>query len=136
MGPDARAIHDAFMNSPAHRSNILDTDFTEVGIGTATDENGTLYVTEVFRQPLRRRVSAPVASAPAPASVSAAPVVRRVRHDVVPVIPAVPQHRAPAIDPVVALRHRLAAAEARAAKSRHAGALSSAMTFHDVVASL
>jgi uncharacterized protein YkwD len=50
-GPDASAIHNAFMNSSEHRSNILSSTFTQVGIGTAHDSNGLLYVDEVFRKP-------------------------------------------------------------------------------------
>src|SRR3954463_9510035 len=32
-GPDVGDIHQAFMNSPEHRSNILDHDFIQVGVG-------------------------------------------------------------------------------------------------------
>ena len=32
-GPDVATVHAAFMNSPAHKANILDRDYTEVGIG-------------------------------------------------------------------------------------------------------
>ncbi|HVW82929.1 MAG TPA: CAP domain-containing protein [Candidatus Paceibacterota bacterium] len=32
---DSQAVEDAWMNSPAHRANILDAHFTEVGIATA-----------------------------------------------------------------------------------------------------
>ncbi|MFZ5849971.1 MAG: CAP domain-containing protein, partial [Actinomycetota bacterium] len=35
VGPSAQAIQNAFMASPSHRSNILDRDFTEIGVGTA-----------------------------------------------------------------------------------------------------
>jgi len=48
MGPDCPTIHDAFMSSPGHRANILDTDYNQVGVGVSTDENGTVYVTEDF----------------------------------------------------------------------------------------
>ena len=51
-GPDALTVHVAFMNSPAHRANILDHDYTEVGIGAVTI-NGRVWVAEVFRRPLR-----------------------------------------------------------------------------------
>ena len=50
-GPDATDIHDAFMNSPEHRANILDHDFTQVGVGVSIDSHGTVWVTEDFRQP-------------------------------------------------------------------------------------
>ena len=37
-GPDALTVHVAFMNSPAHKANILDRDYTEVGIGAVVVE--------------------------------------------------------------------------------------------------
>lgn len=51
-GPDALTVHVAFMNSPAHKANILDRDYTEVGIG-AVVRNGRVWVAEVFRRPAR-----------------------------------------------------------------------------------
>jgi cysteine-rich secretory family protein len=48
MGPDCPSIHAAFMGSPGHRSNIIDRDYNQVGVGVALDENGTVYVTEDF----------------------------------------------------------------------------------------
>lgn len=44
-------IQRAFMRSPPHRGNILDRDYTQVGIGTARGSNGAMYVDEVFRRP-------------------------------------------------------------------------------------
>jgi uncharacterized protein YkwD len=66
-GPTVSDIHNAFMNSPEHRANILDHDFTQVGVGVAVDSNGIIWVTEDFRQPTTT-ASAP-APAPAPAPV-------------------------------------------------------------------
>jgi len=60
MGPDCPSIHDAFMASPGHRSNILDLDFNQVGVGVAYDHDGTVYITEDFagrRSPSPRRVA-------------------------------------------------------------------------------
>lgn len=51
-GPDALTVHVAFMNSPGHRSNILDRDFTEVGVG-AVVVGDRVWVAEVFRRPMR-----------------------------------------------------------------------------------
>jgi hypothetical protein len=56
-GPDALTVHVAFMNSPGHRANILDRDYSEVGVG-AVVRGGRVWVAEVFRQPLRVRTSA------------------------------------------------------------------------------
>jgi len=37
-----------WMNSSGHRANILNANFTHVGLGRATAANGTLYWTQVF----------------------------------------------------------------------------------------
>lgn len=42
------AAERAFMDSPGHRANILDSDFTQVGIGVCRDMNGTVYVVQEF----------------------------------------------------------------------------------------
>ena len=51
-GPSVNDIHVAFMNSPEHRANILDHDFTQIGVGVSVDKNGIVWVTEDFRQPM------------------------------------------------------------------------------------
>ena len=51
-GPDALTVHVAFMSSPGHRANILDRDYTQVGVG-AVVRDGRVWVAEVFRRPLR-----------------------------------------------------------------------------------
>lgn len=72
MGGNTRVLHAAFMNSPAHRANILDRDFTEVGLGVTVDARGVMWVTEVFRRPLRTVASARgVAARPGRQSVAA-----------------------------------------------------------------
>ena len=38
----------ALISSPGHRSNILSKSYTKVGIGVATDENGYVYLTQIF----------------------------------------------------------------------------------------
>jgi uncharacterized protein YkwD len=39
---------DGFMNSPGHRANIMESQFTRVGIGVAFDGNGMIYFAVVF----------------------------------------------------------------------------------------
>jgi Cysteine-rich secretory protein family len=56
MGPSVDAVHQAFMNSPEHRRNILEPVFTRIGTGTAWNGD-TVYVTEIF-------VTRPKTSAP------------------------------------------------------------------------
>ncbi len=49
-GGSVANLHQALLNSPGHRANILDTTYTEVGVGTYW-AGGTLWVAEVFRKP-------------------------------------------------------------------------------------
>ena len=70
VGPDVNAIEDAFMNSPEHRANILDPDYTEIGIGTAVGKDGRLYVTQDFRKPMHTTTTTTTHHASAPAAPS------------------------------------------------------------------
>lgn len=38
----------ALISSPGHRKNILSRSFTRVGIGVALDQNGYVYLTQIF----------------------------------------------------------------------------------------
>lgn len=49
-GPDMQDLEQAFWNSPEHRSNILDSRFTDVGVG-AVRKNGVIWIAVVFRKP-------------------------------------------------------------------------------------
>ena len=43
----------SWYNSPGHRRNLLNPDFTHMGIGVAQDNNGTFYIAQTLaRQPL------------------------------------------------------------------------------------
>lgn len=142
MGGSVSAIHSAFMNSSAHRSNILDRDFTEVGIGTAVGGDGTIYVAEVFRQPMSSSTVRPPAPQPAPRPVVRTPVTRRAS------APVVRRSTAPAPRPVVkarpvdpaaaaaALRARLQAAATAAAKTGATGAVPRAVSYLQVMETL
>jgi hypothetical protein len=50
-GPSLDVIQDAFMKSPSHKANILDRDFTEIGIAAVKDGDGRTWVAQVFRRP-------------------------------------------------------------------------------------
>jgi uncharacterized protein YkwD len=50
-GPSVSKIHAAFMASSGHKANILDSDWTQVGVGVVVDGDGRIWVTEVFRLP-------------------------------------------------------------------------------------
>ncbi|WP_132244764.1 SafA/ExsA family spore coat assembly protein [Marinisporobacter balticus] len=43
-----QAVMNAWMNSPGHRSNILSTSFSEIGVGLAKDKSGVCYWTQMF----------------------------------------------------------------------------------------
>ena len=44
----AVAVMQAWMNSPGHRANILNPDFTEIGVGVASNAAGFLFWTQEF----------------------------------------------------------------------------------------
>lgn len=48
MGYNLYEIHKAWMQSPAHRSNILESRYRAMGSGVCRDSGGTYWVTTVF----------------------------------------------------------------------------------------
>jgi uncharacterized protein YkwD len=46
--PDATTVIQGWMNSPEHRANILNTSFTQIGIGVAYSSSGMPYYTQEF----------------------------------------------------------------------------------------
>ncbi len=75
-GGSVLTVHNALMNSTAHRDNILSRVYTEVGVGTWIAPTGRVWVTQVFRKPIVASipVSAPMAgTAAAYAGVLGAP---------------------------------------------------------------
>ena len=62
QGPSCASVHTAFMNSPAHRKNIMEARYNFVGMGVVV-ANGTVFVTEVF---MERKAAAPAPPPPAP----------------------------------------------------------------------
>lgn len=51
MGPSCRAVHRAFMASPGHRENVLDPDYSDLGVGVVNRKNDAMYVTLDFFTP-------------------------------------------------------------------------------------
>lgn len=52
---DSKDVVDAWMNSPGHRANILNTNYTEIGIGTAVGTykgKTTVFIAQYFGKPL------------------------------------------------------------------------------------
>jgi hypothetical protein len=48
IAAQASVIHTGWMHSPGHRANILDVDFTALGVGVVEDDEGELYAVEDF----------------------------------------------------------------------------------------
>ena len=46
-------VMQAWMESEGHRANILNKEYTEIGVGVGRDKEGNLYYTQVFGRPLR-----------------------------------------------------------------------------------
>jgi hypothetical protein len=55
LGPDVTSVHEAFMRSTSHRSNILG-EFDRIGVGIDRNADGTIFATLVF---MRRTPDAP-----------------------------------------------------------------------------
>jgi uncharacterized protein YkwD len=51
QGVTLATIMKAWMDSKAHRANILLPEYTEIGLGIARDKTGQLYFTQVFAKP-------------------------------------------------------------------------------------
>lgn len=81
VGGDVASLHQAFLDSPSHRANVLDGRVTEVGVGTVVGGDGRLWVVEVFRRPSAAAAGASTtgAAAPAPATVAPAAAAPRSR---------------------------------------------------------
>jgi uncharacterized protein YkwD len=43
-----------WMNSKAHRENILNPSYTETGLGVATNDKGETYYTQLFAEPKKK----------------------------------------------------------------------------------
>lgn len=73
---DSTDVERAWMNSPGHRANILNGNFTEIGIAAAKgfyQGQETIFVVQLFGKPSNRPVpsAVPVVVSPKPASVPA-----------------------------------------------------------------
>lgn len=71
-GPSVDAIQQAFVNSPHHYANLVDPDFTLIGVAVVIDSRGALWVVEDFLlegyvpppTPPPRQQSPPLTAAP------------------------------------------------------------------------
>ena len=144
-GPTVSDIHVAFMNSPEHRSNILDHDFTQIGVGVSVDSNGTIWVTEDFREPMHS--SAPTTTTHHTtttthhATTTSAPVARHTMAvSLRPVSHAATSpHRAaptPAATPTAVLMARLAAMRAATARVETADPVTQTFSYLSTVSTI
>jgi uncharacterized protein YkwD len=146
-GPTVDDIHTAFMHSTEHRANILDHDFTQVGVGVTVDSHGVVWVTEDFRQPMgsssssgTSRTTTQHTARPASRPVShPTATVRTTTHRAVS-HPAAPHrataHAAPAVNPAALLKARLSKLRSSSAAAQSADAVSQAFDFLSNVATL
>lgn len=66
MGPSVDSLHQAFMDSPGHRANIIDRDYNQIGVGVVVKDE-TIYVTEVFAgRPSGAKPKVVIKTVPAP----------------------------------------------------------------------
>ncbi|MDQ1643064.1 MAG: hypothetical protein QOJ90_2415 [Actinomycetota bacterium] len=127
-GPSWSAVETAFMNSPHHRSNILDSDYTQIGVGIVV-RNGRVWVTQVFKSPFGATTTTTVrkrtVSKPAARTSSVSRAATRPKPAVRP---------KPAPTPAQLLASRITSAEA-ASRSHPAGddPLVSALGFTDAM---
>jgi hypothetical protein len=147
-GPTVSDIHNAFMNSPEHKANILDHDFTQVGVGVSVDKNGIIWVTEDFRQPMHststststhktttRQPTHHTTTATAPPRTTAAPrpVASVVAH---PRVVAARPHPAAAATPQAKLLARLTAMRTASAQTSSVDPVAAAFDYLSTVTDL
>lgn len=74
---DSDEVVEAWMNSPAHRDNIVSGKFTEIGVGTAKgvyNGSNTVYVVQLFGAPAFVPPAPTPAAVPPPSTVAAVDV--------------------------------------------------------------
>ena len=130
-GPDWRRVQVAFMNSPAHRSNILDRDYSQIGIGVVV-RNGRVWITQVFRSPSGSRAVAKPKPRPKPSSSSRAATPKPRASTTARRKPVRRPAPKPAVTPTELLQRRITSAT----QQRHAASsdpLSAALEFADAM---
>jgi uncharacterized protein YkwD len=146
-GPTVSDIHNAFMNSPEHKANILDHDFTQVGVGVSVDKNGIIWVTEDFRQPQSSATTSSTAThtttrptahhttstAPRPTTAAPRQVATVVAH---PHVVAAHRHPAVAATPQATLLARLTAMRTAGAQASSVDPVAAAFDYLSTVTDL
>lgn len=92
MGPTVELVQQAFLDSPPHYENIVRPDYTHMGIGVVSSDDGNVYVVQVFATLTTSTAVAPPPVKPAPARVAPAAAPAAIR----------PAAQAPRVAPVSA----------------------------------
>ena len=61
VGMTVERLHNAFVASPSHYRNLVDRDFTRIGVGVVVGRDGALFTAHEFMQP-RNAAAVPVAA--------------------------------------------------------------------------
>ncbi len=86
---DSQDVTNAWMNSPEHRANILNTNFTEIGMATAQGTyNGSpaIYIVELFGTPAFSPVATNSSSDKKSSDIIPTPIIQSVPSSSVPVV--------------------------------------------------
>lgn len=115
QGASCSSIASAFFGSPEHRANILDPDYSVIGVGVVVTGDGTIYVAEDFAGPgggVPAAGSAPGAPATAPPPAAPATSTTPAAPKAAPKTPskAAAQAAAPRPSPSPFARHLAASA--------------------------
>ncbi len=77
---ESDAVQNAWLNSPTHRANIMNSNFTEMGVATASGiYNGqkTTFVVELFGMPATQKLATTTSSTPnIPVTTTPAPEIK------------------------------------------------------------
>jgi uncharacterized protein YkwD len=146
-GSSAAKIHAALMNSAPHRANILDRDYTQIGVGAVRDDNGRLWIAQVFRKPVGGSTSSTAPKKKATVSkttVKKAPAKKATSSSSKPTPKATPKAtpkptptaEAPAPSPSPTIEQRLATIEQSRAGQAQGDPVADAIDFAQAMATL
>jgi hypothetical protein len=127
-GPSWSAVETAFMNSPHHRSNIVDSDYSQIGIGVVV-RNGRVWITQVFRSPSGSVTAAKPKPKPKPSKTPSS----RTRTPAAKPKPVARPARKPAPTPTQLLQRRITTAKAGLHGGKATDPLVDALGFADVM---
>ncbi|MBW3669117.1 MAG: hypothetical protein KY443_07890 [Actinobacteria bacterium] len=79
MGPQIDKLHRAFVASPTHYKNLVDGDFTRVGVGVVVTADGTIFTAHQFERLASDNAVVVTTAAPS-APAHAVAVLDQLRH--------------------------------------------------------